>query len=251
MPRGLLSRSRLLSGWACFVGAVLVAGCTTATPAVTVSGKTLTVYLSAPAGLSGDPQAQDVVRAQELAFSQLKGQVQGFTLRLRVLTGNKISDNARAAIKDSSSVAYLGEVQPGRSVDSLGITNAQDLLQVSPTAAPSVPTKDFESFSTYQRTFASIAPGSDASTLAGGSAGKIFARDFRAANGGAPSSQAILGYVAMAAVIKALQNARSAANNRGTVRDQFFRLRKVPLSIGASTLGSITVNPQGTITITP
>ena len=32
-----------------------------------------------------------------------------------------------------SAIAYLGEVDPGLSSQSLGITNAQDLLQVSPT----------------------------------------------------------------------------------------------------------------------
>ena len=48
-------------------------------------------------------------------------------------TGRKLSDNARQAIGDSSSIAYLGELTPGASADTIGITNAEDLLQVSPT----------------------------------------------------------------------------------------------------------------------
>ncbi len=48
-------------------------------------------------------------------------------------SGPKLSDNARAAIIDSSSIAYLGEVAPGTSDQTVGITNALALLQVSPT----------------------------------------------------------------------------------------------------------------------
>jgi hypothetical protein len=257
MPHGLLARSRLLTGCACAVFAMLSAGagCSTTTPAVTVSGKTLNVYYSAPANLSSDPQARDVIHAEELAFAQLKGQVNGFTLNFRPLTANKVSDNARTAIKDSDSIAYLGEVQSGKSVGSLGITNAQDLLQVSPTEARSVSTRDFESFGTYGRTFASMTPTSDQEVRAivGGPAGKAFVRDFRNQYGSTPSSRAVFGYAATAAVLKALQRAGSAANNRGTVRNAFFALKDVPLVLGPGgpSLGTYTVNKDGTVTITP
>lgn len=220
---------------------------------MTVTGKSLTVYLSAPANLSGNPQAEDVIDAQKLAFQQLSRGVHGFTLRLRVLTANKVSDNARTAIGDNTSIAYLGEVQPGSSIDSLGITNAQDLLQVSPAQEPSVPTNDFESFSTYSRTFASIAPSQNAQTLLAPSAAKSFQSAFRSSYGHAPSAQAIFGYVAMAAVLTAIEKAGSGANNRGTVRGKFFALKNAPLVIGPSgpKLGTYTVSAGGTITITP
>jgi hypothetical protein len=259
MVRGLLGRSRRLSGagaTACAAAALLLAGCSTTTPAVTVSGKTLTSYLSFPAALSGDPQAQDVLDAEKLAFDQLKGQVTGFTLNLKVLTAKKISDNARTAIENTTgAVAYLGEIEPGKSKDSLGITNAEDLLQVSPAEGAAVPTDWLQSYSTYGRTFASMAPGSNqqAQTLVGGSAGRSFVSDFRNAYGHAPSAQAILGYAAMAAVLKALHNAGSGANNRGTVRDDFFALKDAPLLVGSGgpELGTYTVNKDGTVTITP
>ncbi len=50
-----------------------------------------------------------------------------------VVLHRSASDNARSAIEDSSAIAYIGEPEPGLSANSIGITNAQDLLQVSPT----------------------------------------------------------------------------------------------------------------------
>lgn len=254
MSPGLLSRGRLLTVIACgaFAMSTVGAGCSTTPPAPTVSGQTLTVYLSAPSNLS--PQAQDVVDAEKLAFTQLSGQIKGYTLKLQTLTRNKISDNARAAIVDKTSVAYLGEIAPWpASRDSLGITNSQDLLQVSPTQAASVPTKDFESFSTYGRTFASMAAGSDQQALIGSPGGRAFASAFRSQYGHAPSSQAIFGYAATAAVLRALEKAGSGANNRGTVHDDFFALKNAPLPVGQAgpALGTATVNKGGTVTITP
>jgi hypothetical protein len=255
MSRGLLTRSRLLIGCAGAVFAMVStgAGCSATTPAVTVSARTLTIYVSAPSSLS--PQGKDVADAEELAFNQLKGQVHGFTLRSVQLTDTNVSNNARRAIGDTTSaVAYLGEIPPANSVDSLGITNAQDLLQVSPAEAASVPTKDFESFSTYGRTFASMSLSQDVRALLAGSAGKTFVSDFRSAYGHAPSSQAILGYAAMATVLKALQGAGAAANNRGTVRANYFAPPKnAQLSVGPGgpVLGTYAVNKNGTVTITP
>lgn len=258
MSSRLLSRSRLLTGAGCALFVILTsgAGCSTSTPAVTVTSKTLTIYLSAPSSLTTNPGAQDTVDAEKLAFTQLSGHVSGYALRLQVLTGNKISDNARAAIEDkNSAVAYLGELTPSASVDSLGITNGQDLLQVSPAAAGPVPTNDLEAYSTYGRTFASMAPGSNqqATALTGNSGGRAFAREFRSTYGHTPASQAIFGYAAMAAALKALQRAGSAANDRGTVRDAFFTLKNEQLAVGSSgpVIGTYTVNKGGTVSITP
>jgi hypothetical protein len=260
MSRGLPLRSRLLTGCVCALTAAVAAGCTTAPPAPTVSGKTLTVYVSAPSNLSSDPQAQDVINAELMAFhtgctlqsSCAPVHIGSFTVRLVLVTKGEISDHARTAIEDKTSVAYLGEVA-GKSRDSFGITNAQDLLQVSPAEAASVPTNYFESYSTYQRTFASMALGSDqaAQTILGTAGGKAFARDFRSTYGQAPSHQAVLGYVAMATVLKALTRAGSAANDHGKVRSEFFGLKGQSISVGATGLGTYTVKQDGTVTITP
>jgi ABC-type branched-subunit amino acid transport system substrate-binding protein len=135
--------------------------CTTAATS-TVSGP-LVIYVSDPGGASSD-----VVRAEELAFDQLHRTVTAFQLQLRVATASKISDNARTAIDDSHAIAYLGEVVPGGSGDSIGITNAQDLLEVSPTDTAAqftqkvpgmrAPKDYYESFSTYGHTFARVVP---------------------------------------------------------------------------------------------
>ncbi len=81
----------------------------------------------------------------------------------------KPTDNARTAIQDSNAIAYLGELSPGDSSGTLGITNDQDLLQVTPTdtaialtqATPAVhgaPDDYYEQLKTYGRTFARVVP---------------------------------------------------------------------------------------------
>lgn len=165
MASGLLARGRVLSACLCLAGimGLGVGACgSSGSNAVTVSGQRLTVYLSAPANLKNDPEAQDVIDAELLAFhpgcslrrSCAPIHIGQFTVYLIRGTSDKLSSTARGAISDQSAVAYLGEIVPGASADSVGITNAQDLLQVSPTDSAPAPQSDFESFSTYGRTFA-------------------------------------------------------------------------------------------------
>ena len=148
--------------------AAAVGGCTAATTSkVTVSGKNLTIYLSAPA--TTDQQARDVVDAEQLAFAQQGGSIGSYTLKLQMLQSEKPSNNARSAISDKAAIAYLGELAPGTSADSAGITNAEDLLQVSPTdtalelttstpAVSGAPNSYYEAIKTYGRTFARVVP---------------------------------------------------------------------------------------------
>jgi hypothetical protein len=257
MFRGLLVRSRLLTVIGCGVLFMVSAGagCSATASAPTLTSKTLTVYLSAPASLTSNPGAQDVLDAEQLAFDQLKGSVKSFTLNRTVLKNGEISDHARTAIQNTTgAVGYVGEIVPP-STDSLGITNAVDLLQVSPAEGGPVPTSHFQSYSTYGRTFASMAPGTSqqAPTLLTGSAGRTFVSAFRSTYGHAPSAQAVFGYAAMASLLKALENAGSSANDRGTVRNDFFALKNAPLVVGPGgpQLGTYTVNKNGTIAITP
>lgn len=142
---------------------------TTSPSSFTLSGKTLTIYTSSPQQLAGSQPAQDVENAERLAFQQAGDQIGAYTLRFATVSANKLSDNARAAIEDQTAIAYLGELTPGSSADSIGITNAQDLLQVSPTdtavelttaspADPGSPDEYYESLSAYGRTFARVVP---------------------------------------------------------------------------------------------
>jgi branched-chain amino acid transport system substrate-binding protein len=170
-------RARALGAAALALTSALLAGCgaaSTGNSSVTVSGKTLSVYLSAPTGASSNPQVQDVLDAEQMAWSKYAQAPAGFTLRKKLLTtatAKRLSDNGRAAIQDTKAIAYLGEILPGTSAESVGITNAQDLLTVSPTdngleltqgtrAVPSAPNKYYESHSTYGNTFARVVPSS-------------------------------------------------------------------------------------------
>jgi branched-chain amino acid transport system substrate-binding protein len=121
----------LARGCSCLAVAAALGGCSTATNSATsVSGTTLTVYASVPT------QASDVLDAEKLALSQAGGTVGKFKVVLKSLpadTVKQIADNARTAIQDKTTIAYLGEVLPGTSEQSVPITNQLGILEVSPT----------------------------------------------------------------------------------------------------------------------
>ena len=102
-------------------------------------------------------------------FDESGGKAGPYTLRLRTLAGKTLSDNARAAIADQSTIAYLGELVPGTSEVSVEIVNQQGLLEVSPldTAAyltqPVPPVSNsvqtfYPGHATYHETFARVVP---------------------------------------------------------------------------------------------
>jgi ABC-type branched-subunit amino acid transport system substrate-binding protein len=167
----VLASGRAACAWA--LVAAGVAGCTSsgsANSSVTVSGTQLTIYASA--ATTDQPQvARDVLAAEQLAFAQTSHRVGTFTIRMETVHGATLSDQARTVIQDKSAVAYLGEIVPGSSAASLGITNALDILQVTPTdtaleltqtspAVANAPDEYYESLSTYGRTFARVVPNS-------------------------------------------------------------------------------------------
>lgn len=168
--RELLKTSRVPALCAGLGITVLLAGCAgQATTAASVSGSTLRVYAGqSAAGTSGQP-AQDVLDAERLALQQAGGQVGHFKVLLAPLSGGKISDQARTAISDTSTIAYLGELDPSSSADSLGITNGAGILQITPNdtaieltqatkAVSGAPTRYYESLKTYGRTFGRVVP---------------------------------------------------------------------------------------------
>lgn len=157
------------------VVALALAGCSTAsngTSSVSADGHTLTIYMSAPTDYASNPQQADTIRAEQLAFDQDAHSVTAYTLRMQLITAGELSAHARQAISNTGAIAYIGELAPGDSEQTAGITEAQDLLQVSPTdtaleltqPTPVVPTgrpKYFlESTGTYGKTFARIVPSS-------------------------------------------------------------------------------------------
>ena len=122
-----------------------------------------------PLGGAGGQTAADVLDAEQLAVQQTGTTVGKFTVTVVKLVGRQISDNARKAVQNASAIAYLGEIEPGTSQDSVPITNQLGLLEVSPTdtaaylteAVPVVsgsPTTFYPSRSTYHETFARVVP---------------------------------------------------------------------------------------------
>jgi branched-chain amino acid transport system substrate-binding protein len=152
---------------------LLVAGCGgsqgTNNTAVTVSGSTLSIYASQPPENSGGQAAGDVVDAERLAFDASDAKVGPYRLALHVIDDDEVSADARQAVSDKTSIAYLGEVVPGTSGVSVQITNELGLLQVSPTdtaayltrAVPQVensPGHFYPAHSDFHATFARVVP---------------------------------------------------------------------------------------------
>ncbi len=155
--------------------AASLAGCGTTTSSATSSvlakGTTLYIYLSVPPGAASDPATQDTIDAEQLACSQQRAEVTDFNVRCVAVAKHKLSDNARTAITNTGVIAYIGELQPGSSEQSAGITNALDVLQVSPTdtaleltqstpAVSGAPSEYYEDWDAFGRTFARVVPDS-------------------------------------------------------------------------------------------
>ncbi|HWE33893.1 MAG TPA: hypothetical protein VG410_10435 [Solirubrobacteraceae bacterium] len=152
--------------------AAVLAGCGTTSNSTTTAaagpGGKLTVYASAPTAQA------DVYSGEKLALTQLGDKVGRFTIALRQLpaadSSKQITDNARTAIADTSTIAYLGEGVPGTSGYSVPITNELGVLQVSPTdnalelleGSPVLPESRkslyYPSQSTYGYTFGRVVP---------------------------------------------------------------------------------------------
>jgi ABC-type branched-subunit amino acid transport system substrate-binding protein len=154
--------------------ALVLAGCGTAakggSSVVTVNGHALAVYASQPPGPSTPAQA-DILDAERLALSQAQGKAGSFAVTLIPVHERELSANARTAIENPNTIAYLGELVPGTSQVSVEILNQQGVLEVSPadTAAyltqpvPSVsstPNNFYPGHSTYKQTFARVVPNS-------------------------------------------------------------------------------------------
>ena len=141
-------RVRSLAAWSCLTAAMAfgVAACgdddSSGGGGGAKGGKTLTIYSSLP--LQGDsrPQSEDVVRGEQLALEKAGGKAGDFTIKYQSLddataaTGKwepgKVSENARKAVGDDNTIAYLGEFNSGASAISIPLLNEAGILQVSP-----------------------------------------------------------------------------------------------------------------------
>jgi branched-chain amino acid transport system substrate-binding protein len=142
-----------------------------------IRGTVLTIYSSTPDHGASRFNAQSVVDGERLALAQAGGHVGRYRIVLRSLDDStvqrntwdpgKTTENARVAIRDPSTVAYIGEFNSGASAVSIPLLNRFGIPQISPTstavgltsddagAAPGEPQKYYP---TGVRTYVRVVP---------------------------------------------------------------------------------------------
>jgi branched-chain amino acid transport system substrate-binding protein len=135
---------------ATLIAAASVAGCggsgstaTDAGPGGRVIGDALTVYSSLPLRGPDALAAQAMVNGQRLALQDAGGKVGDWQVKFRSLDDSvgpegwdraATADNARAAVDDPTSIAYVGDADFGATAISIPILNQSGIAQVSPAA---------------------------------------------------------------------------------------------------------------------
>jgi len=102
----------------------------------------LTIYSSLPLQGGSRDNALAVNRGADIALAEKGGKVGNFTVKFQKLDDstasagkwepNQVQQNARKAVADKSTIAYLGEFNSGASALSIPTTNRAGILQVSP-----------------------------------------------------------------------------------------------------------------------
>ena len=176
---------------ACVLTAVSAIGCgAEQSRGGTVPGDTLTIFSSLPLQGPRAEQSQSIVNAQKLALRDSGGKVGDFKVNFASADDStaggdrvgwdpdKTAENARKAVENTRTIAYLGELDSGATAVSLPITNEAGFVQVSsgstavgltkflPGAEKGEPDKFYPSGT---RTFARVVPADDvqASAAAG------------------------------------------------------------------------------------
>lgn len=137
-------RARLALGLI-LLPALALGGCTRAQErGAETNATTLTVYLSLPFQGAAGAQSQATADGARLALSRAGGRAGEFVVKLSVLddarTGSdrwdpeQTAENANAAVRDRTTIAYLGEGPSGATAISLPILNAAGIAQISPTS---------------------------------------------------------------------------------------------------------------------
>lgn len=153
--------------------AVALAGCGSA-PSTRIDASTLSVYTSLP--LRGDRAAESraIVRGEKLALKEFGGEIGGKQIGFVVLddtepdsegwTPAQAGDNARTAVNNPTTVAFIGDTDSGATAVSLPITNEAGILQVSPASVYTGLTRLADKgepekyYPSHMRTFARLTP---------------------------------------------------------------------------------------------
>src|SRR4051794_16034140 len=121
----------------------VVVGCGSAKTASTkITSDTLTIYTGLPLRGTRAAEGRAVLRGEKLALDEAGGRVGNLAIGLIALddtktaTGrwdpNQVADNARQAVENPTTIAYIGDLDSGASAVSIPITNETGILQVSP-----------------------------------------------------------------------------------------------------------------------
>jgi branched-chain amino acid transport system substrate-binding protein len=107
--------------------------------------RTVTIYSSMPLHGPGREVSQDMVNAIKLGLQDAGGKAGSLSVTYVSLdastredgtwTSDRVLDNARTAVRDINTIAYIGERDSAATALSLPLTNEGDVLQVSPTSA--------------------------------------------------------------------------------------------------------------------
>jgi branched-chain amino acid transport system substrate-binding protein len=142
-----------------------------------IVGDTLTVYSSLPLRGPYAEVSRDLVLAEKLALKEAGGRAGDYSVSYVSLdsadpetgrwTPGRVASNARKAVQDRQTIAYLGELETGASAISVPILNEGGILQLSPRdtfggltarGARGEPEKYYPS---GMRTFGRLVPGDD------------------------------------------------------------------------------------------
>ncbi len=145
VTRALLTHKLALFGLA-VLALLVLAGCARedAADSAATNSTTLTVWSSLPLQGPEGAESRDILEGQKLALLQAGGRVGPYTVKLSSLDAStaaaqgwdpeQTAENARRALRDRTTIAYLGESSSGATAISLPILNASGIPQVSPQA---------------------------------------------------------------------------------------------------------------------
>lgn len=142
-----------------------------------IRGRTLTIYASVPLRGVSQVSGVAVVSGAQLALAETHGRIGKYRIRLAVLNDATIARggwdpgqttiNARTAVLDPTTIAYLGEMNSGASAVSIPPLNRAGIPQVSPTSsavglttatASTFPGEPQKYYPTGVRTFVRVVP---------------------------------------------------------------------------------------------
>lgn len=180
----------------------------------------LTVYVSAPLSGPGRTDGQDIADGARMALADAGGEAGGLEVRaehLDIAGRNEgrfdpvtAAANARTAAEDSTTIAYVGELDSGASRTSTPILNEAGILQVAPGSGAGDLVRDdpagddvpAEVQPTGTRTFARLVPGDGevGGAVAGWIAGEFEAEEVTVSAQGEYGQEVLEGFEDAAAV---------------------------------------------------